>query len=50
MKKMMSLLIAVTMAVCMVVSLSFAGGGKVQHERGAATAPGPGDDARGNQA
>lgn len=49
MRKLMSILIAVTLIVGMAVSPVFAGGGKVQHENGAPTAPGPGDDARGNQ-
>ena len=50
MKKILSLLAVFTVAVSMAVTPVLAGGGKVQHERGASTAPGPGDDVRGNQA
>ena len=32
------------------ISPVYAGGDKNQHEHGAKTAPGPGDDAQGNQA
>lgn len=49
MRKLMSLLIAVTLVASVAVSPVFAGGGKVQHENGAAEAPGPGGDAQGNQ-
>lgn len=49
MRKLMSLLIAVAMVISMAVSPVCAGGGKVQHEHGAADAPGPGDDAMGSQ-
>lgn len=49
MKKVLSLLAVVTLVVGMAVSPVSAGGDKVQHERGAEAAPGPGDDAKGNQ-
>jgi len=49
MRKLMSFLIAVAMVISMTVSPVCAGGGKVQHEHGAADAPGPGDDAMGSQ-
>ena len=49
MKKVLSLLAIFTLVVSIAVSPVFAAGGKVQHETGAADAPGPGDDAQGNQ-
>lgn len=49
MKKVLSLLAVVTLVVGLAVTPVFAGGDKVQHERGADTAPGPGDDARDRQ-
>jgi hypothetical protein len=49
MKKVLSLLAVLILAVSMAVSPVCAGGGKMQHENGAADAPGPGDDAQGYQ-
>lgn len=49
MKKILSLLAVASLVVGLVVTPVFAGGDKVQHERGEDTAPGPGDDARGRQ-
>ncbi|MGW8194903.1 MAG: hypothetical protein ACWGOX_11630 [Desulforhopalus sp.] len=49
MKKVLSLLALLTLVVSMAVSPVFAGGGKNQNEIGAESAPGPGDDAQGNQ-
>lgn len=50
MKKVLSFLAVLTLVVSMAVSPVFAAGGKNQNEIGAASAPGPGDDARDNQA
>lgn len=49
MKRVLFLLIALAMVMGPVVSPAFAGGDKVQHENGAADAPGPGANAQGNQ-
>ncbi|MGD8701106.1 MAG: hypothetical protein PVG51_07050 [Desulfosarcina sp.] len=50
MKKMFAVLVSMALLVSVAVSPVWAGGGKNQHEKGAPTAPGPGDDAQGNQA
>jgi len=51
MKKFSAVLVAMAFLVSVaVVSPVWAGGGKNQHEIGAPDAPGPGDDAKGNQA
>ena len=50
MKKLSAVLVSIALLFSVaVVSPVWAGGGKVQHENGAETAPGPGDDAQGNQ-
>ena len=49
MKKILSLLAVIALVVSMAVSPVAAAGGKNQNEIGAETAPGPGDDAQGNQ-
>ena len=50
MKKIVTLVISLWFVVNAVVSPVYAAGGKNQHEKGAPTAPGPGDDAQGKQA
>lgn len=50
MKKMFVVLVSMALLVSVAASPVWAGGGKNQHEVGAPDAPGPGDDARGNQA
>ncbi len=51
MKKFFAVLVSMALLVSVaVVSPVWAGGGKNQHEIGAPDAPGPGDDAKGNQA
>ena len=51
MKKFSAVLVAMALLVSVaVVSPVWAAGGKNQHEIGAPDAPGPGDDAQGNQA
>jgi hypothetical protein len=50
MKKMFAVLVSMALLVSVAVSPVWAGGSKNQHEKGAPTAPGPGDDAQGNQA
>ncbi len=49
MKRVLFLAVATTFAIGTFISPVLAGGDKVQHEIGAQTAPGPGDDAQGNQ-
>jgi hypothetical protein len=49
MKKVVSFLVLLILALSLAVSPVCAGGGKVQYEHGAADAPGPGDDAKGYQ-
>ena len=49
MKKLVALLVSLALTVGVVVTPVWAGGDKNQHERGATSAPGPGDDARDNQ-
>lgn len=49
MKKLFVIMISVFLLFGVTISPAFAGGDKVQHENGAETAPGPGDDAQGNQ-
>lgn len=49
MKKLFSLLVSMALLVSVAVAPVYAGGDKNQHETGAGTAPGPGDDAQGNQ-
>jgi hypothetical protein len=50
MKKIFVVLVSMTLLVSVAMSPVWAGGDKNQHERGAPGAPGPGDDAQGNQA
>ena len=51
MKKFCAVLVSMALLVSVaVVSPVWAAGGKNQHEIGAPDAPGPGDDAQGNQA
>jgi len=51
MKNFLTVLISMTFLFSVAaVSPVWAGGGKNQHEIGAPEAPGPGDDAKGNQA
>ena len=50
MKKLFAVCVSIVIIVSVAVSPVWAGGGKNQHEIGAPTAPGPGDDAKGNQA
>mgnify|MGYP007113721799 CR=1 FL=1 len=50
MKKFFAVLVSMALLVSVAISPVWAGGGKNQHEKGAPTAPGPGDDAQGNQA
>ena len=50
MKKLFAALVSMALLVSVAVSPVLAGGDKNQHERGATEAPGPGDDAQGNQA
>jgi|APHig6443717817_1056837.scaffolds.fasta_scaffold157955_1 hypothetical protein len=49
MKKLFAIFISLFLIVGATISPVYAGGGKTQHEHGAETAPGPGDDAQGNQ-
>jgi hypothetical protein len=49
MKKVFALLIALALMASVTIAPVYAGGDKNQHENGAETAPGPGDDAQGNQ-
>ena len=49
MKKITAILISLALLLCVTIAPVYAGGDKVQHENGAETAPGPGDDAQGNQ-
>ena len=50
MKKVFVILISLTLLTGFVVTPVYAGGDKNQHEIGAPDAPGPGGDAKGNQA
>ena len=50
MKKFFVVLVSMALLVSVAVSPVWAGGGKNQNEIGAPDAPGPGDDAKGNQA
>ena len=50
MKKFFTVLVSMALLVSVAVSPVWAGGDKNQKEIGAPTAPGPGDDAKGNQA
>ncbi|MGD9010263.1 MAG: hypothetical protein PVG41_20230 [Desulfobacteraceae bacterium] len=50
MKKLLSILICLTLVAIVATAPAYAGGDKNQHEIGAPEAPGPGDDAQGNQA
>ena len=49
MKKFFVVLMSLALLTSVAIAPVYAGGDKNQHERGAETAPGPGDDARGNQ-
>lgn len=49
MKKFFAVLVSMAFLISVAVSPVWAGGGKKQKEIGAPTAPGPGDDAKGNQ-
>ena len=50
MKKILGILIVLALFMSFVITPIYAAGGKNQHEIGAPDAPGPGDDAQGNQA
>ena len=50
MKKIYMVLVSMALIVSVTVSPVCAGGDKNQHEIGAPSAPGPGDDAQGRQA
>jgi hypothetical protein len=50
MKKLFAVLFSMALLFSVAVSPLWAEGGKNQHEIGAPDAPGPGDDAQGNQA
>ena len=50
MNKFFTVLVSMALLVSIAVSPVWAGGDKNQKEIGAPTAPGPGDDAKGNQA
>lgn len=49
MKKMFAVLVSLVVLLSLSISPVWAGGDKNQKEIGAPTAPGPGDDAKGNQ-
>jgi len=49
MKKLFAVIISVLLLFGATISPVYAGGDKNQNEHGADTAPGPGDDAQGNQ-
>jgi hypothetical protein len=49
MKKGFAILISLALLMSVTVSPVWAGGDKNQHELGTEAAPGPGDDAQGNQ-
>ena len=49
MKKIFVALVSISLLVSVAVSPVWAGGDKNQHEIGAPSAPGPGDDAQGHQ-
>lgn len=49
MKRFVAIIISVVVLFGVAMTPVYAGGGKNQHENGAETAPGPGDDAQGNQ-
>ena len=50
MKKLLIVLISMTLLMSVTISPVWAGGGKNQNEIGAPDAPGPGDDSQENQA
>ena len=50
MKKMFVVLVSMALMFSVAISPIYAAGGKNQNEHGAPSAPGPGDDAQGNQA
>ena len=49
MKKVFSVLVSLILLIGVAVAPGYAGGDKNQNEYGAEIAPGPGDDAQGNQ-
>jgi hypothetical protein len=49
MKRWFAVLLSMALLASVAVTPVLAGGDKNQNERGADTAPGPGDDAQGNQ-
>jgi len=49
MKKFFAVLISLALFTSVAIAPVYAGGDKNQNEHGADTAPGPGDDAQGNQ-
>jgi len=49
MKKLFALMVSMALMVSVAVAPVWAAGGKNQHENGAETAPGPGDDKQDNQ-
>jgi hypothetical protein len=50
MKKVFTILVSLALLSSVAIAQVYAGGDKNQNEHGAETAPGPGDDAQGNQA
>jgi len=50
MKKVFTILISLALLSSVAIAPVYAGGDKNQNEHGAEEAPGPGDDAQGNQA
>ena len=50
MKKVFTILISLVFIMSVAIAPVYAGGGKNQNEIGAPDAPGPGDDAKDNQA
>ena len=49
MKKVLSICFSLALFMSVAIAPVYAGGDKLQHEHGSDTAPGPGDDAQGNQ-
>ena len=49
MKKLIVVLFSLALITSLTIAPVYASGGKNQHENGTETAPGPGDDAQGNQ-
>ena len=49
MKRWLAMVVSVLLLFSVAIAPVYAEGGKNQNERGAESAPGPGDDAQGNQ-